>query len=63
MDNQSYHLRDLNCLQIVVDYSIAHQQGTYILRTQASQTDNKDEEDDEDSFKDYETDEDEYEAT
>ncbi|KAL2247166.1 UNVERIFIED_CONTAM: hypothetical protein Sindi_2568900 [Sesamum indicum] len=63
MNNQWYDLCDPNDLQIMVDLSIAPQQGAGTSRTQAGQTNNEDEEDDEDSFKDYKTDENEYEVT
>ncbi|KAL2235350.1 UNVERIFIED_CONTAM: hypothetical protein Sindi_1267200 [Sesamum indicum] len=47
---------------IVVNLSIAHQQDAGTSRTQAGQTNNEVEEDDEDNFNDYETDENEYEV-
>ncbi|KAL2237239.1 UNVERIFIED_CONTAM: hypothetical protein Sindi_0915600 [Sesamum indicum] len=62
IDNQTYDVRDLNGLQIVVNLLIAHQQDAGISRTQAGQTNNEDEEDDEDNFDDYETNENEDEA-
>ncbi|KAL2226718.1 UNVERIFIED_CONTAM: hypothetical protein Sindi_2030500 [Sesamum indicum] len=58
-DNQLYDLHDSTDLQIVVDLSIAHQQVVGISWTGASQTDDEDE----DNFEDYETDDDDYEAT
>ncbi|KAL0433419.1 UNVERIFIED_CONTAM: hypothetical protein Slati_2676200 [Sesamum latifolium] len=56
-DNQTYNLRDLNGLQVMVDNQAA---GT--SRSQARQTDDDNEDDDED-FEDDETDDDKYELT
>ncbi|KAL0410929.1 UNVERIFIED_CONTAM: hypothetical protein Slati_3682600 [Sesamum latifolium] len=56
-DNQMYHLRDPNGLQVMIDNQAA---GT--SRSQTCQTDDN-EDYDEDSFEDDETDDDEYELT
>ncbi|KAL0418882.1 UNVERIFIED_CONTAM: hypothetical protein Sradi_1301700, partial [Sesamum radiatum] len=48
-DNQMYDLYDPDCIQIIVDLSITHQQGAGTLQTQHVQIDNEEDEDNEDT--------------
>ncbi|KAL0349998.1 UNVERIFIED_CONTAM: hypothetical protein Sradi_4149000 [Sesamum radiatum] len=53
-----YNLHDPDGIQIFVDLSILQQQGAYTSLKQHGQIDIEEDEDDEDSFEDYDTDED-----